>query len=61
MDSGLYRRTIDGLLLKCLDEEEACVAMGEVHERLCVAHESAPKMKWMLRWAGLYWPTMMAD
>jgi hypothetical protein len=37
------------------------VAMGEVHEGLCGTHQSAYKMKWMLRRAGLYWPTIMED
>jgi hypothetical protein len=34
----LYWRSIDGLLLKCLGEEQAKVAMGEVHEEMCGAH-----------------------
>jgi len=35
--------------------------MGEVHEGICGTHQSAPKMKWLLRQAGFYWPTMMAN
>jgi hypothetical protein len=36
MCSGeLYQSTMEGLLLKCLNNEQACVAMGEVHEGLC--------------------------
>ena len=35
--------------------------MGEVHEGICGTHQSAPKMKWLLRRAGFYWPTMMAN
>ena len=31
----LYRRTAEDLLLKCLDSDQACVAMGEVHEGNC--------------------------
>jgi hypothetical protein len=38
IDGKLHRRTIEGLLLKCLSEEEAKVAMGEVHEGMCGAH-----------------------
>jgi hypothetical protein len=34
----LYRRTPDGLLLKCLGEEEAKVAMSKVHDGMCGAH-----------------------
>ena len=47
-DDGLYRRPVDGVLLKCLDEDKARVAMGEVHEGICGTHQSAPKMKWLL-------------
>jgi ribonuclease HI len=55
----LYRRTLDGVLLKCLSEEEASIAMGEVHEGMCGTHQSAYKMRWVLRRAGVYWPIML--
>jgi hypothetical protein len=55
----LCRRTIDDLLLKCLNKEQAQIAVGEVHEGLCGTHQSAPTLKWMLKRAGLYWPDMM--
>jgi hypothetical protein len=61
LDNTLYRRTIDGLLLKCLGLDESKVAMGEVHEGICGTHQSAHKMKWLLRRAGFYWPTMLND
>jgi hypothetical protein len=35
--------------------------MGEVHEDIYGMHQSAPKMKWLLRRASFYWPTMIAD
>ena len=44
-----------------MDSDQAKVAMGEVHEGICGTHQSAPKMKWLLRRAGFYWPTMMSD
>jgi hypothetical protein len=61
LDDELYRRTIDGLLLKCLGEEQAKVSMGEVHKGMCDTHQSSHKMKWMLRRDGFFWPTMVAD
>jgi hypothetical protein len=61
MGDELYRRTTDGLLLKCLNDDQAQVAMGEVHEGLCGTHQSAHKMKWTLKRAGLYWPSMVND
>jgi hypothetical protein len=61
IDGDVYRRTIDGILLKCLDDEQARMAIWEVHEGICGAHQSAHKMRWLLRRAGLYWPTMVGD
>jgi hypothetical protein len=55
----LYRRTADDLLLKCLDPDQARLAMAKVHEGICGTHQSAPKMKWLLRRACFYWPTMI--
>jgi hypothetical protein len=57
----LYRRTIDGLLLKCLGSDQSKIAMGEVHEGICCTHQSTHKMKWLLRCAGFYWQTMIND
>ena len=61
INDELYRRTAENILLKYLDSDQARVAMGKVHEGICGTHQSAPKMKWLLRRAGFYWPTMMAD
>jgi hypothetical protein len=61
LDGELYRRTIDGVLLECLSGEQIKVAMGEVHEGMCGTHQLAHKMKWMLKRAGFYWPTMVVD
>jgi hypothetical protein len=44
LDDDLYRRTIDGVLLKCLGEEQAKVVVWEVHDGICGAHQSAYKM-----------------
>ena len=61
IDDEFYRRTAGDLLLKCLDSDQTKVAMSEIHEGICGTHQSAPKMKWLLRRAGFYWPTMMYD
>jgi len=57
----LYYRTIDGILLRCLGDDEARSLMGEIHEGVCGAHQSAFKMKWMIRRNGYYWPTVLED
>jgi hypothetical protein len=61
LDDDLYRRTIDGVLLKCLGEKQAKVSVQEVHDGICGAHQSAYKMNWLLRRSGFYWLTIMDD
>jgi hypothetical protein len=61
LDNTFYRRIIDGLLLKCLGSDQSKIAMREVHEGICDTHQSAHKMKWLLRRAGFYWLTMTND
>jgi hypothetical protein len=61
VDDELYRRTIDKVLLRCLGPDDAILAMAEVHEGICDTHQSAPKMKWLLRRSTFYLPDMIAD
>jgi transposase InsO family protein len=61
LDNTLYRRTVDGLLLKCLDSDQSKVAMREVHESICGTHQSSHKIKWFLHRVGFYWLTMIND
>ena len=60
-EGELYYQTIDGVLLRCLDKEEAKVLMGEIHEGVCGSHQSAYKKNWMIRRNGYFWPTMLED
>jgi hypothetical protein len=50
----LYHRTVDDILLKCLGPSDAILAMTEVHEGICGTHQSALKMKWLLRRSRFY-------
>jgi ribonuclease HI len=61
LDGRLYYKSLDGVLLQCLGQEEAKRMMSEVHDGLCGAHQSAYRMKWVTRQTGCYWPTMMED
>ena len=61
LDNQLYYKIVDGVLLKCLNQEEAKVLMGKIHEGVCGAHKSAYKMKWMIRRTGYFWTTMLED
>jgi ribonuclease HI len=61
LDDELYYHTIDGVLLRCVSIDESKGLMGEIHEGVCGAHQSAFKMKWMIRRNGYYWPTILED
>jgi hypothetical protein len=41
--------------------DQSKIAMGEVHEGICGTYQSTHKMKWLLRRAEFYWPTMISD
>ncbi|XP_028954479.2 uncharacterized protein [Malus domestica] len=58
---NLLRKTPDGLLLKCLGQEESMRVMAEVHEGVCGAHQARTKMRWLLRRYGYFWPDMEKD
>jgi hypothetical protein len=40
MDDKLYCRTVDGIILKCLVEDQARVVMGDVLESIWDIHQS---------------------
>ncbi|CAN6687889.1 unnamed protein product [Malus baccata var. baccata] len=58
---NLLRKTPDGLLLKCLGQEESMRVMAKVHEGICGAHQAGTKMRWLLRRYGYFWPDMEKD
>jgi ribonuclease HI len=55
----LFYNTLEGLLLKCLGPIESNRLLHEVHEGTCGTHQSAHKMKWLIRRSGYYWPDML--
>ncbi|CAN6558617.1 unnamed protein product [Malus baccata var. baccata] len=58
---NLLRKTPDGLLLKCLGQEESMRVMAEVHEGICGAHQAGTNMRWLLRRYGYFWSDMEKD
>jgi hypothetical protein len=61
LDDNLFYKSLDGVLLRCLGLEEAKRMMSEVHDGICGAHQSAYRMKWVIRQAGCFWPTILED
>ena len=40
----LYRRSHDGILLRCLSQKEAREILKEAHDGMCGAHQPGPKL-----------------
>ncbi|GLJ26651.1 hypothetical protein SUGI_0518290 [Cryptomeria japonica] len=57
----LYRRGLDGTLLRCLEQDEITKALKEVHEGICGTHSSGPSLAKKLLRNGYYWPSMEKD
>ena len=51
----------EGVLLRCLGEEEANQAMEEAHSGVCGVHQSGPKLHFHLKRMGYYWPSMVNE
>jgi len=50
----LYRRSYDGILLRCLSNSEAQEVINEAHDGICEAHQSELKLKDRLHRLGYY-------
>ena len=56
MGNELFKKTSEWVLLKCLSETEAYIALSTTHVGACGAHQVSHKMKWLLFRQGLYCP-----
>ncbi|KAG9450353.1 hypothetical protein H6P81_010318 [Aristolochia fimbriata] len=57
----LYRRSYDGILLRCVSKEEGQALLSEAHGGICGAHQAGPKLHLQVKQLGYYWPTMLRD
>ncbi|XP_011081468.1 uncharacterized protein LOC105164513 [Sesamum indicum] len=57
----LYKRTPEGILLKCLDAERAQYVMKEIHEGSCGNHSGGRSLAQKIIRQGYFWPTIVED
>ena len=57
----LYCRSLEGLFLQCLGNEESIKALKEAHAGVCGAHQSGLKLQFQLRRICYYWLKMIQD
>ncbi|XP_076932140.1 uncharacterized protein LOC143597544 [Bidens hawaiensis] len=60
-DGVLYRRSLIGPLLRCVDAEDANYLIREVHEGICGLHAGPRMVVAKLMNVGYYWPGMHMD
>ena len=61
LDIELYKKGVEGLLLKCLNKLEAMRVIGEVYQEIYVSHKSSPKTRWLIHKRKYYWLTVIMD
>jgi len=49
----LFKKSPEGVLLKCLSETEAYLANSDTHSGACGSHQAGHKMKWLLFQQGM--------
>lgn len=61
MENELFKKTPEGVLLKCLNENDAYLEIISADYGSCGSHQASHKMNWLLFRQGVYWPTMLKD
>ena len=57
----LYKRSISGVLQRCVTPEEGRVILKDVHEGICGHHASSRALAAKVFRAGFYWLTAVED
>ncbi|KAL0433557.1 UNVERIFIED_CONTAM: hypothetical protein Slati_2690000 [Sesamum latifolium] len=57
----LFKRTLEGMLLKCLDNELAEYMLKEIHGGSCGNHPGGRSLSQQITRQGYFWPTMVTD
>ena len=58
---GLGWRNPDGIILKCVNEEESETIIKEMHAGVCGGHYAPRTTATKIMRAGYYWPTLFKD
>ena len=61
VNGKLYKRSLEGLYLKCLTSQQELYVLAELHEGVCRNHLSGRTLVHRAHTQGYYWPTMRAD
>jgi hypothetical protein len=61
VEGGLYRRGANGILMRCITQEEGRELLTEIHGGECGSHSSSRMLVGKVFRHGFYWPTALQD
>ena len=61
IDGVLFRKSYDGVFLRCLEQEDASKVVKELHDGPTGAHFSEDTTAHKILRAGYYWPMLFKD
>jgi hypothetical protein len=61
VDNDLYKTSVSGPLLRCINKEEGQQILSELHPRVCGGHIGARALAAKVLQQGFYWPMMIDD
>ena len=61
IDSALFRKNCDNVLLRCLEKDDVEHILTELHDGLASSHFSGETTAHKVLRAGYYWPTLLRD
>jgi hypothetical protein len=61
VEGGLYRRGANGILMRCITQEEGRELLMEIHGGECESHSSSRTLVGKAFRHGFYWPTALQD
>jgi hypothetical protein len=61
VEGDLYHRGTNGILMRCITQEEGCDLLAEIHGGECVSHSSSRTLVSKAFRHGFYWPTALQD
>ena len=59
--SQLDKQGKDGVMRKCIREDEFILILDEAHSRIVGGHFTTETTAWKVLQAGLWWPTLFSD
>jgi hypothetical protein len=61
VEGNLYRRGANGILMRCITQDEGREQLMEIHGGECGSHSSSLTLVSKAFWHGFYWPTALQD